>query len=76
MTTMIQISDTFHNELIKNNLFERENYEEVIWDLVEYTKELNMQTKKEIAKSRAEVKAGKFYTLAQVKSQIAEIYTT
>lgn len=35
-----------------------------------------MQTKKEIAKSRAEVKAGKFYTLAQVKSQIAEIYTT
>lgn len=38
MTTMIQISDTLHNELVKNNLFERETYEEVVWDLVEDTK--------------------------------------
>lgn len=70
MATTIQISDALHNELAKRKLFDRETYENVIWNLVEDTKELNAQTKKEIAEARAEIKAGKFYTLAQVKSQI------
>ena len=71
MTTMIQISDTLHNEFVKRKMFESETYEEVIWDMVECTKELNAQTKRDIAKARSEIKAGKVYTLAQVKSQIA-----
>ena len=70
MTTTIQISDILHSELRNRKLFDRETYEEVIWDLVEDTKELNAQTKKEIAKARAEIKAGKFYTLAQVKKEL------
>ena len=70
MSTTIQISDIPHNELDKRKLFDRETYEDVIWNLVEDTKELNAQTKKEIAEARAEIKAGKFHTLAQVKSQI------
>ncbi|HJH28510.1 MAG TPA: hypothetical protein C5S51_02270 [Methanosarcinaceae archaeon] len=70
MTTTIQISDHLHSELRNRKLFDRETYEEVIWDLVEDTKELNAQTKKEIAKARAEIKAGKFYTLAQVKEEL------
>ena len=70
MSTTIQISDILHNELDKRKLFDRETYEDVIWNLVEDTKELNAQTKKEIAEARAEIKAGKFHTLAQVKSQI------
>ena len=70
MTIMISISDDLHNELIKRKMFESETYEEVIWDLVECTKELNAQTKKDIAKARAEIKAGKFHKFAQVKSQI------
>ena len=70
MTTMIQISDALHNELVKRKMFENETCEEVIWDLVEDTKELNAQTKRDIAKARAEIKNGKFYTLAQVKNQI------
>ena len=69
MTTMIQISDTLHNELVKRKLFERETCEEVIWDLVEDTKKLNAQTKRDIVKARSEIKTGKVYTLAQVKSQ-------
>ncbi len=36
--------------------------------VVEDTQELNEQTKKEIAQSRAEIKAGKFHTLAEVKN--------
>ena len=70
MTTLISISDTLHDELVKRKMFESETYEEVIWDLVECTKELNAQTKRDIAKARAEIKAGKFHTFAQVKSQI------
>ncbi len=68
--TTIQISDTLHQELIKRKLFDRETYEEVIWDLVEDTKELNDQTKRDIAKARDEIKAGKVHTLAQVKTEL------
>ena len=68
--TTIQISNTLQNELIKRKLFDRETYEEVIWDLVEDTKELNDQTKRDISKARAEVKAGKVHTLAQVKKEL------
>ena len=70
MTIMISISDDLHNELANRKMFDSETYEEVIWDLVEDAKELNLQTKKDIVKARAEIKAGKFHTFEQVKSQI------
>ena len=70
MTIMISISDDLNNELDKMKLFERETHEEVIWNLIENTMELNTQTKIDIAKARAEIKSGKFHTFAQVKSQI------
>ncbi len=67
MATSIQISEDIHKELVKRKFFEKETYEEVIWDLVEDSQELNKQTKKEIAHARAEIEAGKFHTLAEVK---------
>jgi len=70
MTTTIQISNALHKELVKRKLFDRETYEEVIWDVIEDTKELNEQTKKEVAKARAEIKAGKVHTLTQVKKEL------
>ncbi len=66
----IQISNTLQNELIKRKLFDGETYEEVIWDLIEYTKELNDQTKRDIAKACAEIKAGKVHTLPKVKKDM------
>jgi hypothetical protein len=68
--TTIQISDALHQELIKRKLFDRETYEEIIWDLVEDTNELNDQTKRDIAKARDEITAGKVHTLAQVKTEL------
>ncbi len=68
--TTIQVSNVLHNELIKRKLFDRETYEEVIWDLIEDTKELNDQTKRDIEKARDEIKAGKVHTLAQVKKEL------
>lgn len=36
---------------------------------IKYIKEINEKTKKELAKSRAEIKKGKFYTFEQVKKE-------
>ena len=70
MATTIQISELLQEELSKKKIFERETYEEIIWDLIEDTKELSEETKKNIEKSRAEIKAGKFHTLEQVKKEL------
>ncbi len=69
MATTIQISEELRKQLQERKLYEKESYEEVIRDLIEDTLELNEQTKKEMAQSRAEIKAGKFLTLEQVKKK-------
>lgn len=70
MATTIQISDQLQGTLNKRKFFDRETYEEVIWDLIEDTKELSAQTKKELGEARAEIKAGKVHTLAQIKGEM------
>jgi len=70
MDTTIQISKRLQKELIKRKFFDKETYEEIIWDIIEDTATLNDQTKKEIAEARAEIKAGKFHTLAKVKKEL------
>ena len=70
MATTIQISGNLQKELKKRKLFERETYEEIIWDMIEDTRELNEQTKKELEQARTEVSKGKYKTLSQVKSEL------
>ncbi len=70
MVTSIQISEGLQKELTKRKFFEKETYEEVIWDLVEDSQELSEETREEIALARAEIKEGKFYTLAEVKKEL------
>ncbi len=70
MATSIQISEDLQKELIKRKFFDKETYEEVIWDLVEDSQELSEETKKEIALARAEIKEGKFHSLAEVKKEL------
>lgn len=67
MATTIQISEDLQTELVKRKMFERESYEEVIWDLIEDNIEINAETKKELEESRTEVKAGKTSSLEQIK---------
>ena len=47
-TTTIQISEKLQSELTKRKFFDRESYEEVIWNMMEDVMELNEQTKAEI----------------------------
>ncbi len=70
MVTTIQISGKLQGALTQRKFFDRETYEEVIWDLIEDTKELSAETKKELREARAEIKAGKVYTLAQMKEEM------
>jgi len=70
MDTTIQISKKLQQELLKRKFFNKETYEEIIWDIIEDTAELNEQTKKDIAEARAQIKAGKFHTLAKVKKEL------
>lgn len=70
MATTIQISEELQKELTRKKLFDRETYEEVIWDLIEDTMELSEETKRNIEQSRREIAEGKFYTHEQVKKRL------
>lgn len=70
MDTTIQISKKLQKELLKRKFFNKETYEEIIWDMIEDTAELNDETKKEIAEARAEIKEGKLHTLAKIKKEL------
>ena len=70
MATTIQITEQLQETLMERKFFDRETYEEVIWDLIEDTQELNEQTKKELKEARDEIKYGKVHTLSQVKKEL------
>ena len=70
MVTTIQISEKLKKELTRKKLSSRETYENIIWDLLEDTVELNEMTKKELEESRKEIKAGKVATLGQIKKEL------
>jgi predicted kinase len=70
MATTIQISEPLQEQLQKRKLSDRETYEEIIWDMIEDTQELNEETKRELVQARAEIKAGKFKTLSAVKKEL------
>ena len=65
-----KISEELQNTLTKKKLFDRETYEDVIWDVLEDAMEINEETKKEIEEARKEIKQGKFKTLEQVKKEL------
>ena len=64
------MSEKLQKELTKRKMYDKETYEEVIWDLVEDTLELDEDTKKEIAQARQEIKEGKYHTMEEVKKEL------
>ena len=70
MATTIQISEQLLGTLKNRKQYDKESYEEVIWDLVEDSSELNEETKMAVETARAEIKSGKFYTHEQVKKKL------
>ena len=70
MTTTIQISEELHSALGKRKLYDRETFEEVIWDLMEDTLELSKETKEAIKEARMEYERGEVKTLEEVEEEL------
>ena len=70
MATTIQISGELQKELSKKKLYDRETYEEVLWNMIEDASELNEETKKELAEARKEIREGKVHSFAEVKKEL------
>ena len=68
-TTTIQISKELKDALEARKLVSNESYEEVIVDLIEDTMELSEETKRDLAKAREDIKAGRLLTLEQIKKE-------
>ena len=70
MATTIQISNELLGKLKHKKMYDKESYEEVIWDMLEDTMELSEETKRDIQKAEKEFKEGKFHTHEQVKKEL------
>jgi predicted transcriptional regulator len=70
MATTIQVSKELKERLALRKESKKDRYEDVIWDLLEDTMELNEQTKKEIENARKEFQQGKFISHAQLKRRL------
>ena len=70
MATTIQVSTELLEELKQKKLYDKESYEEVIWDLLEDTIEISEETKKEIEQARREIKQGKVHSLESIKKEL------
>jgi len=70
MATTIQVSEELAEELKGRKLFDKESYEEVIWDLIEDTQELSEETKKDIEEARSEIARGEYVTLEEAKKEL------
>ncbi|MBU0757853.1 MAG: hypothetical protein KKF44_07305 [Nanoarchaeota archaeon] len=70
MVTTIQVSEELKDRLALRKMSDKDRYEDVIWDLLEDTLELNEQTKIEIKTARKEFSEGKFVTHAELKKEL------
>ena len=70
MATTIQVSTKLLEKLKQRKIYDKESYEEIIWDLLEDSMELSEETKKHIEKSKEEIKEGKTVTLEEVKKKL------
>jgi hypothetical protein len=70
MVSSIQVSESLLEELKRRKLHDRESYEEVIMDLIDDTKELTEETRKEIELSRLEYAKGMVRPLREIKKEL------
>ena len=69
VNSTIQVSKKLKDTLQERKLVDAESYEEVIWDLLEDSMELNEETKREIEQARRDFKEGKYFSFEEVKKE-------
>lgn len=70
MATTIQISEELLKRLQIMKLNSKESYEDTIWDILEDRMELSEETKKNIAESEADIKAGRVHRWEDVVKEL------
>ncbi|MBI2657596.1 hypothetical protein HYX08_02770 [Candidatus Woesearchaeota archaeon] len=70
MATTIQISEQLLKELKQKKIYDKESYEEIIWDLLEDSMELSEETKRHMEQSRKEIEQGKTASISEVKKKL------
>lgn len=70
MATTIQVSEILMDKLKERKMYDKESYEDIIWDLLEDTLEISEETKKNIAKAETEFKQGRFVTHEELKRRL------
>ena len=70
MATTIQVSKKLVEELKNRKMYNKESYEEIIWDLIEDTMELSEETKRGIKQAEKEIKEGKTVPFEEIKKKI------
>ncbi|HJX05644.1 MAG TPA: hypothetical protein VJ461_02960 [Candidatus Nanoarchaeia archaeon] len=70
MVTTIQVSNELITQLRNRKIYDKESYEDIIWDLLEDSMELSEETRKHIKQSEQDIKAGKTVPLSEVKKRI------
>lgn len=70
MDTTIQISKGLLEKLKLMKIYNKESYENVIWDLLEDRREFSEETKKNIAQSEKEIMEGKTVSFEEVKRKL------
>ena len=70
MATTIQVSQNLVHELKNRKMYQKESYEDIIWDLLEDSLELSEQTNKQIKQAEADIKNGKVHTIEEVKAEL------
>jgi|TARA_B100001971_G_C17978977_1_gene426354 predicted transcriptional regulator len=70
MATTIQVSNKLVQELKHRKMYDKESYEEIIWDLIEDTMELSEETKRQIKQAEKEIKEGKTVPFEEIKKKI------
>lgn len=70
MDTTIQISGELLERLKTMKIYSKESYETIIWDLVEDRLEFSEETKRNIEKSKMEIKEGKTISLETLKRKM------
>ena len=70
MVTTIQESERLVNVLQQKRMYNKETYEEVIWDLLEDSMEISEETRKHLDQSKKEIAEGKTVSLEGIKKKM------
>ncbi|MCH8520009.1 MAG: hypothetical protein LAT82_04615 [Nanoarchaeota archaeon] len=70
MNITISISQELLHKLKERKMYDKESYEEVIWDALEDSMELSVETKNNIKLAEEDIKQGRVYSLEDVKKEL------